>query len=435
MKKITFLAIILISSLGIAQQVVVQNFETPASFNLNPFEGLSGSIQPDPVAGGSRINSLKLESFSTGQTYQGCQITQTVNSIKLTTDKTVKIDVFSTVAFTMLAKAEVGSGPNSGASQSYTTPNTWQTLTFTFNQGLDGTVTADGSYASVTLFPNWNPNNTGFLPASNFTLYVDNITSEATPILPPFLPTIASPTPTTPNSEVLSIYGDTGNYTNIWTSDYSFGGNEGNPDLDPSALENKAIKMNFANQGWGQGKNSAIDISAYNYVNFDYYSDTESTQLRFIMIGGGEFAYELTTAAGTLIQNSWQRVSVPLSFFTGLGFSKTNFLQYKLGTTSNLVSKIVFFDNIYLSTTNLATSTFETFNVRMYPNPAKNLLNIEAKSNIENVSIYNLLGQEVVSVVINKESTSLDIANLQAGIYVVKTSIDGKIASSRLIKE
>ena len=435
MKKITLLAIILISSLGIAQQVVVQNFETPASFNLNPFEGLSGSIQPDPVAGGSRINSLKLESFSTGQTYQGCQITQTVNSIKLTTDKTVKIDVFSTVAFTMLAKAEVGSGPNSGASQSYTTPNTWQTLTFTFNQGLDGTVTADGSYASVTLFPNWNPNNTGFLPASNFTLYVDNITSEATPILPPFLPTIASPTPTTPNSEVLSIYGDTGNYTNIWTSDYSFGGNEGTPDLDPTAVENKAIKMNFATAGWGQGKNSSIDISAYNYVNFDYYSDTESTQLRFIMIGGGEFPYELTTSAGTLIQNSWQRVSVPLSFFTGLGFSKTNFLQYKLGTTSNLVSKIVFFDNIYLSTTNLATTSFETVNVKMYPNPANNVLNIDAKSNIENVSIYNLLGQEVISESVNKQSTSLNISSLQTGVYVVKTSIDGKIASSRLIKE
>ncbi len=435
MKKITLLAIILISTLGVAQQVVVQNFETPASFNLNPFEGITGTIQPDPASGGSRINSLKLVSSSTGQVYQGCQITQLVNSIKLTTDKTVKIDVYSTVAFTMLAKAEVGSGPNSGASQIYTTPNAWQTLTFTFTQGLDNTTTADGSYASITLFPNWNPNNAGFLPASNFTLYVDNITSEATPIAPPFLPSTASPLPTFPNSEVLSIYGDTGNYTNIWTSDYSFGGNEGTPDLDPTAVENKAIKMNFATAGWGQGKNSSIDISAYNYVNFDYYSDTESTQLRFIMIGGGEFPYELTTAAGTLIQNSWQRVSVPLSFFTGLGFSKTNFLQYKLGTTSNLVSKIVFFDNIYLSTTNLATTSFETVNVKMYPNPANNVLNIDSKSNIENVAIYNLLGQEVISVSVNKQSTSLNIANLQTGVYVVKTSIDGKIASSRLIKE
>ena len=388
MKKITLVvATFIMVAVGFAQQVVVQNFETPASFTLNPFAGLSGSIQADPAPGASRINSLKLISSSTGQAYQGCQITQLAQSFKLTTDKTVKIDVYSTVAFTMLAKLEVGSGPSSGASQNYTTPNTWQTLTFTFTQGLDTTQTANGSYASLTLFPNWNPNNSGFSPATNFTLFVDNITSETTPISPPFVPTTPSAAPTAPNAQVLSIYSDTGNYTNIWTSDYSFGSNEGTPDLDPSAVENKAIKMNFATAGWGQGKNGATDISAYNYVNFDYYADTQSTQLRFILIGGNEYPYELTTGAGTLIQNSWQRVSVPLSFFTGLGFSKTNFLQFKLGTTSDLVSKIVFFDNIYFSTNNpLATATFENTKFKMYPNPASSELNIESKGAIDAIS-------------------------------------------------
>ena len=71
----------------------------------------------------------------------------------------------------------------------------------------------------------------------------------------------------------------------------------------------------------------------------------------------------------------------------------------------------------------------------MYPNPANNVLNIEAKANIENVSIYNLLGQEIISKSVNNSTATLDISNLQVGVYVVKSSIDGKIASSRLIKE
>jgi hypothetical protein len=40
-------------------------------------------------------------------------------------------------------------------------------------------------------------------------------------------------------------------------------------------------------------------------------------------------------------------------------------------------------------------ASFETAKVMMYPNPVSNVLTIEA--NIENVSIYNILGQEVLA--------------------------------------
>ncbi len=212
MKKITFLLLMAISLTGFAQQVVVQNFETPSSFGpLNAFGGLAASIQPDPVPGGTRINSLNIISSSTGQFFQGCEIVQLENKFKLTTDKTMSIDVYSTVAFTLLAKVEGGTGaPNSGASQNYTTPNQWQTLTFNFTQGLDNTGTANGSYGNLVLFPNWNPNNSGFInPPGDFSVFVDNITSEATPILPDPVPTTAAPTPPNrPVADVKSLFSD-----------------------------------------------------------------------------------------------------------------------------------------------------------------------------------------------------------------------------------
>ena len=67
MKKITLLFFLFSTFLSVAQQVVVQDFETPTSYNLNIFAGLTGSIATDPAPGGTRLNSLSLTSASTGE--------------------------------------------------------------------------------------------------------------------------------------------------------------------------------------------------------------------------------------------------------------------------------------------------------------------------------------------------------------------------------
>ncbi len=247
-----------------------------------------------------------------------------------------------------------------------------------------------------------------------------------------------SPTPSTPAAEVLSIFSDTGGFTNNWISNYNFGSNAGLPDLDPGTGVNQAIKMNFAVAGYGEGTNATTDISSYNWVHFDYFADANATEIRFILIGGGEFFYELSAAGSApIVTGSWQSVNVPLSFFEGIGFNKTNFLQYKLGTSSDLVSDIVYFDNIYFSQnqgTVLSTKANEALTFNMYPNPANGTVTIDAKNTIDTVAIYNLLGQEVVVATPNEVQITLDIANLNSGVYLVKTTSQGKVATARLIK-
>lgn len=448
MKKITLLFALMISSLGFAQQVLIQDFETapPTDYTIAGFEGLGSATRvADPAAGGTRGTVFQLVSVSTGNPWQGAEVLLSTSKIKLTTDKTVKVDVYSTQAFTLFAKVEAGTGPASAASENYTTPGVWQTLTFTLNESLDGTGVANGEYAKIAFFPGWKADNTGWNTPSNFTVYVDNIIGEKTVVAPPFTPS-AAPTPSTPNAEVLSIYGDTGGFTNIWTKDYSFGSFVAKPDLDPTASVNEAIKMDFSIAGYGEGKNASIDISAYNWVHFDYYVDpniaagVNGDQVRFILIGGGEFNYEMTTAGsdGTLVKGSWQSVNVPLSVFTAKGFSKTNFLQFKLGTASDLNTKVVFFDNIYFSQnagTILGTDKFETSSVKMYPNPVKNTLTIEANSEIQKVSVYNILGQEVMKASPKSNSVTLQTNELQKGIYMVTTEIDGNVSTSKVVKE
>jgi hypothetical protein len=45
------------------------------------------------------------------------------------------------------------------------------------------------------------------------------------------------------------------------------------------------------------------------------------------------------------------------------------------------------------------------------------------------------LGQEVISKSPNAELVTLDVSSLQVGVYIVKSSINGNVSSSRFIKE
>ena len=71
----------------------------------------------------------------------------------------------------------------------------------------------------------------------------------------------------------------------------------------------------------------------------------------------------------------------------------------------------------------------------MYPNPVSNSLTIEAPKAIETISIVNMLGQEIMRTAPNALESTLDMSDLQSGSYFVKATVDGVIATRRIIKE
>jgi len=83
----------------------------------------------------------------------------------------------------------------------------------------------------------------------------------------------------------------------------------------------------------------------------------------------------------------------------------------------------------------LSTAKFDRASVKMYPNPVKNSLTIDANSSIQKVSVYNILGQEVLSVSPKSNSATLQTGSLQKGAYMVRTEIDGNVSTSKIIKE
>ena len=158
MKKITLLFLLLTVSLGFSQ-TNLEDFETPP-VDLSGFELLGSATvvanpNPDATNGSATVGELVVD--SAGNPWQGANLVMQDNYIDATVPatNTVDVDVYSTAAFTMLARLDDGQGGavDSAADVAYTTPGSWQTLTFTFNESLDGTAPSNGEYALIAFFP------------------------------------------------------------------------------------------------------------------------------------------------------------------------------------------------------------------------------------------------------------------------------------------
>jgi hypothetical protein len=488
MKKITLLIVLLITSIGYSQ-TVLEDFEGTAP-TLGVADGASASVSTSQAIG---TKSLEIISAASGQPWQQTELLFQGDVIDLRTTKTATAEVYSTTAFTLLAKvisatnaSGTGAGPDSATSDTHTGSG-WETLTFNFASPEDGTVAANDAYQKILFLPNWAGNNSGNNATNNNwnnavdgTYYIDNITGVAF-VAPETCsdgilnngetaidcggpnctacPT-ASPTPSSyvTHLALLSDITDTGTFTNFWIPTYSFGESPVFIDFDATAGVNKAAKINLK-IGWGGGINNGADVvtdvSGNDMVHIDYYipnipAGVNGHQFYLDLISrigvvNTEAFYGFGTTVGgagsgvvdeVIVFDSWQSIDIPLATFVGNGFDASNFLQFKIGAQSDIRTQLGYFDNIFFykaSTLSLDNNALLGFS--MYPNPAANRLNISAKEVIQNAAVYNVLGKKVMSLEINKSSESIDISNLASGIYLIKYNVNDKVGTAKFIKQ
>ncbi len=76
----------------------------------------------------------------------------------------------------------------------------------------------------------------------------------------------------------------------------------------------------------------------------------------------------------------------------------------------------------------------EALNVALFPNPAQGEVNLLADDNLLNVSVYNLLGQQIETIDLDKtKQYKLNTERLTSGIYVVKIKTEKGLVNKRLI--
>lgn len=92
----------------------------------------------------------------------------------------------------------------------------------------------------------------------------------------------------------------------------------------------------------------------------------------------------------------------------------------------------------FTGTATLSTELVTEKLITIYPNPARDELNIEGNVLFNNVEVVNMLGQQVLTSTMDvvTDSFRLNTEDLSTGQYIIKiTGADGSITSERFIKE
>lgn len=259
-------------------------------------------------------------------------------------------------------------------------------------------------------------------------------------------PTTAAPTPPNrPAADVVSIFSDA--YSNIGFDNFDAGWCGGAATTLVTIEGNNTLQKNPGVVCHGiDFQTNRQNLTEFTHIHFDFYiTDTDLIgdvfNLKLVNFNGGNAessALEVNINGGStpqLVANQWVSVDVPITALGGVvagSLARNDVAQ--IGITTAMVDN-VWYDNIYLHKNTLSVSSFEASKIKMYPNPATTNFTIEAQDLVSTVSIYNVLGQEVVRNSPNNNQATIDITSLQAGVYVVKATINGTVSTSRIIKE
>lgn len=430
MKKITLLCLTLILTALSFGQSLPLDFEVAEDDNFNAFNGATAAVVTDPTNASNQV----LELTSNGVDFDGAAMNMGVY-IDLSNDSnnTMTLDFWSPDATnrTHLLKLE-GASSQPAATELYfsTSAAGWQTITLNFGSGLAN------DYPILVLFADSGPGNT-----ATGTYYIDNINGPNGAVIPPDpVPSGPASLPNVPDSEVYSIYNDNSGFTTNFPVVYDFGSLAGEPDLDPSATENKALKFNFGVAGWGQGEGGPDDVSAYNFVSFDYWAGPTVVGFDFVLISnnGGitEHKYQISIQE-PIVNEAWTKVQIPMSFFTNIGFADTALWQWKFSPLNDSVdnSGIVYVDNILFTQNILSINEFSTERFSVSPNPTSSTWNINSNRQIiKTILVFDILGKQVIRVTPNSNQVTIDASSLKDGIYMAKIEGENGTRTVKLVK-
>lgn len=97
---------------------------------------------------------------------------------------------------------------------------------------------------------------------------------------------------------------------------------------------------------------------------------------------------------------------------------------------------VIYFDEIYGDVATItATTNQKNIALKLFPNPANNNLTIQSNESIDSYKIYSLTGELVADEKTTGNTTSVNIAQLPNGLYLMKATSKEQTIIGRFIKE
>jgi hypothetical protein len=150
--------------------------------------------------------------------------------------------------------------------------------------------------------------------------------------------------------------------------------------------------------------------------------------------------YEITTTITASTGEDGQQATQTLEVPVGAVVGQTRMRVKKLfGTTGYLDPCLGAFygqaEEYTLDVGTVSNTSFDSTDFTFYPNPVNDILSISTASTVDNLKVYNMLGQMVVETAPKVSNPQVDMNELQSGVYLVTLEVEGSLQTFRVIKQ
>lgn len=217
----------------------------------------------------------------------------------------------------------------------------------------------------------------------------------------------------------------------------------GNPSAQVLSISKPAAAETFA--GIALPQSSPLDISESTIITMLVWSPVAGTTFTLKVEEEGAAAdpndgnfFTQVTMTGS-VAAGWETLSFDISNPDPGTFEADNdyinvVLFPNLNMPGTAEDNTFFIDNIQVEG-QLSVGENANIELNLFPNPTTAQLNVQAKTAIQSVAIYNLLGQEVRSFEGTGTSTSVNVQELLAGTYIAQVQTAEGTSALRFIKQ
>ena len=383
---------------------------------------------PDPSGINTSATVAKFTALQSGNPWAGCESAHGTTDlgpfVLNENNSTIKIMVWKSVISDVGIKLVSATGWSQGEIKIPNTQvNQWEEITFNF-AGYLNPPPSEGQFDQIVIFPDFAAR------TQDNIIYFDNITFSPEVLVG--VPTVPAPTPTLPPTEVISVFSDV--YNDI-------PGTNLNPGWGQSTVVSFLIiqgdtTMKYSNlnyQGIELGSSQNLTAAGMQYLHLDFWN-ANSTDLGVYLISPGPVETRVSLVPpGTT--ESWISLDIPLTEFAPVDL--TNVFQFKFDGNGTIYLDNIFFSTMLSDVKELPNSFPSDFVLEQnYPNPFNPATNIRfslPEANQVTLKVYDMLGQEVVTLVNEFMSAgtfeiSFDASDLPTGIYTYSLTA-GKLQS------
>jgi len=219
----------------------------------------------------------------------------------------------------------------------------------------------------------------------------------------------AAPTPAFTSSDVIAVYSDA--YTCLPGAFDYWAASSGE---EVTLGGNKTLKATSTNC-FGIALTASADVTSMTKLHVDIYPTTLTT-MKFGLVAPAGKEAKLPV---TLTSGQWNSVDFTLSDLkatnAACNFATVTQVGFWDCTGTFYMDNVLFYKGIYSGTKEVEASA----TTKCFPNPVVDKLTVLAESQINEVTVRNILGQSVKTMTVNSMLKTVDLSNISAGNYFI----------------